>query len=300
MTGSQTFLPKRTPGLLFHGALILLLLGGAGFLLYLAFQQSGGINLILYLTGALLLLAVLPFLVYRGYALLHASYILERDGLRIRWGLRLQDIPLSEVEWVRPVEDLQIPVTLPAFSWPGAILGESEHEDLGRIEFIGSSRIGMVIVATMDQVVILSPAQTEEFIQKFNRTIEMGTLSPIKPFSSRPAGFLRGIFSDRLARITIPLGFALWFLLVVLVSILIPTQAQISMGYNAAGALLEAVPASRMLLLPVIAIFLYTISLLVGAYLFRKEDTRPISQMLWISGGLTSCLLLAAALVFFI
>lgn len=158
----------------------------------------------------------------------------------------------------------------------------------------------MVIVATMDQVVILSPAQTEEFIQKFNRTIEMGTLSPIKPFSSRPAGFLRGIFSDRLARITIPLGFALWFLLVVLVSILIPTQAQISMGYNAAGALLEAVPASRMLLLPVIAIFLYTISLLVGAYLFRKEDTRPISQMLWISGGLTSCLLLAAALVFFI
>ena len=224
MTGTHTFLPKRTPGLVFHGALILLILGGAGFLLFLAFGQTGGINLILFLTGALILLAMLPLLAYRGYALLHAHYDLERDGIRIRWGLRKLDIPLSEVEWVRPIEDLLIPLKLPALSMPGAILGRGDHPDLGKVEFIASSADELVIVAAMDQVVILSPDEKEEFIQRFNRTIEMGTLTPIKPLSNQPAVFLRNIFADRLARVTIPLGFGLWFLLLVFVSIVIPLR----------------------------------------------------------------------------
>jgi len=300
MTETQTFLPKRTPGLLFHGVVILFVLGGAGFLMFLAFQQPGGINLILYLSGALILLASLPFLAYRGYALFHAHYDLERDGLRIRWGLRKLDIPLSEVEWVRPVEDLQIPVKLPAFSLPGALLGKREHPDLGIVEFIGSSAANLVIVATMDQVVILSPEEKDEFIQRFNRTIEMGTLSPIKPLSSQPAVFLRGVFADRLARVTIPLGFGLWFLLLILVSIVIPGRTMISLGYDAAGTPLEPVAASRMLILPIIGIFLYAFSLIGGAYLFQKEDSKPVSQLMWAGGVLTPILLLIAALIFII
>jgi hypothetical protein len=300
MTGSQIFLPKRTPGLVFHSVITILVLGGASFLLFLAFQQSGGINLILFLTGALILLASLPFLVYRGYALFHAGYTLERDGLRIRWGLRLLDIPLSEVEWVRPAEDLQIPVKLPVFSWPGAILGESEHEDLGVVEFIASASDNLVIVAAMDRVVILSPEAREDFILKFNRTLEMGTLAPIQPLSAKPAVFLQSIFKNKAARITIPLGFILWFLLLILVSLLIPGHDQLSMGYDAAGYPIETVPASRLLMLPVIGIFLYAISLIGGAYFFRKTENKPVSQLLWAGGVMTPILLLAAALIFLV
>jgi hypothetical protein len=298
MTGTQIFLPKRVPGLIFHGIFIVLLLGGVGILLYLAFQQSGGINLILFLTGALILLALLPFLVYRGYALLHAGYTLERDGLRVRWGLRLLDIPLSEVEWVRPVEDLQIPVKLPAFAWPGAVLGERDHEDLGVIEFIASSTDNLVIVAAMDRVVILSPEARDDFIQKFNRTLEMGTITPIQPLSTKPAVFLQSIFKNKAARITIPLGFILWFLLLILVSLLIPGHDQLSMGYDSAGFPIEAVPAARLLMLPVIGIFLYTISLIGGAYFFRKTENKPVSQLLWAGGVMTTILLLVAAVIF--
>ena len=53
--------------------------------------------------------------------------------MRIRWGLRSLDIPITEVEWVRPVEDLLIPLKMPAFSTPGAILGEGYHPDLGKV-----------------------------------------------------------------------------------------------------------------------------------------------------------------------
>jgi hypothetical protein len=298
MSENQVFLPKRNPGLPIQITLVLIVIGGAGFLLYLVFQQSGGLNLILLLTGALILLALVPLLAYRAYALLHANYDLERNGLRIRWGLRTLDIPLSEVEWVRPAEDLQIPLKLPLFSLPGAVLGVSQHPDLGAVEFIASSAKNLVIVACMDRMVALSPDEDQEFVQKFNRTIEMGTLSPIQPQSLEPAVFLRSVFSDRLARVTIPSGFGLWFLLLILVSVMIPNRSNLSLGYDVAGLPLETVAASRLLILPVIGIFLYTICLIVGAYFYRKETTRPVSQMLWVGGILPSVLFLITTMFF--
>jgi hypothetical protein len=298
MTGAQKFLPKRRPGLIFHAALIILVLAGVTFLLLMAFGQPGGLSLILYLAGALLLLATLPFLAYRGYALLHAYYELERDGLRIRWGLRSLDIPITEVEWVRPPEDLLIPLKIPGFSTPGAILGESSHPDLGNIEFIASSAQNLVIVATMNQVVILSPDEKDEFIQRFNRTIEMGSLSPIAPHSAVPAVFLRQVTSNRLARVLIPLGFGLWFALLVLVSIVIPGRSAISIGYYPTGLPLEPVPASRMLMLPILGILLYLVSLVGGAYIFRKDATQPVSYLLWAGGVIAPFLLIVATILF--
>jgi hypothetical protein len=298
MTGAQKFLPKRRPGLIFHAALIILVLAGVIFLLLMAFGQPGGLSLILYLAGALLLLATLPFLAYRGYALLHAYYELERDGLRIRWGLRSLDIPITEVEWVRPPEDLLIPLKMPGFSTAGAILGESSHPDLGNIEFIASSAQNLVIVATMNQVVILSPDEKDEFIKRFNRTIEMGSLSPIAPHSAVPAVFLRQVTSDRLARVLIPLGFGLWFALLVLVSIVIPGRSAISIGYDPTGLPLEPVPASRMLMIPILGILLYLVSLVGGAYIFRKDATRPVSYLLWAGGVIAPFLLIVATILF--
>lgn len=298
MTGAQKFLPKRRPGLIFHAALIILVLAGVIFLLWMAFGQSGGLNLILYLAGALLLLATLPFLAYRGYALLNAYYELERDGLRIRWGLRSLDIPITEVEWVRPPEDLLIPLKLPGLSTPGAILGESSHPDLGMVEFIASSVQNLVIVATMNQVVILSPDEKDEFIQRFNRTIEMGSLSPIAPHSAVPAVFLRQVTSDRLARVLIPLGFGLWFALLVLVSIVIPGRSAISIGYDPTGLPLEPVPAARILMLPILGILLYLVSLVGGAYIFRKDATRSVSYLLWAGGVIAPFLLIVATILF--
>jgi hypothetical protein len=298
MSDSQFFFPKRTPGLILHLGLGLLMLGGAGFFFYNAFLQPGGVFLVLYLTGALILLAVLPLIVYRGYALLHANYELQRDGLRLHWGLRVLDIPLSEVEWVRPADDLQVPLKLPAFSMPGAILGQTIHPDLGKIEFIASSSDNLVIVAAMDRVVILSPEEEDNFLKKVNRTIEMGTLTPIRSLSVEPGIFIRNIFSDRLARLTIPLGFGLWFILLIIISVLIPNMPSISLGYDASGTLLEPVAGVRMLILPIIGIFLYAISLIGGAYFFRKEENRPVSQMLWLGGAVTPLLLLIATLLF--
>ena len=79
---------------------------------------------------------------------------------------------------------------------------------------------------------------------------------------------------------------------------MIPNRSTLSLGYDASGLPLESVAASRLLILPVIGIFLYTICLIVGAYFYRKEETRPVSQMLWVGGILPSVLFLITTLFF--
>jgi hypothetical protein len=152
----------------------------------------------------------------------------------------------------------------------------------------------------MDQVIILSPDEKDEFVQRFNRTIEMGSLSPIQPHSAKPAVFLRQVTSDKLARTLIPLGFGLWFALLIMVSIAIPGRTAISLGYDPTGNTLEPVSASRMLILPILGILLYLISLIGGAYIFRKGVTRPVSYLLWAGGVMAPLLLILASILFLV
>jgi hypothetical protein len=91
----------------------------------------------------------------------------------------------------------------------------------------------------------------------------------------------------------------LWFILLVIVSIVIPGRTTISLGYDPAGLPMEPVPASRMLMLPILGILLYLISLIGGAYIFRKDATRPVSYLMW-AGGVLAPLLLILATVFFL
>jgi hypothetical protein len=297
MAETFTFLPKRTPGIVLHAILAIVILSGCGFLIWQAFQQTGGALLVVYLFGATLLFALLPLVGYRGYALLHGIYSLKRDGLRVRWGLRQEDIPLSEVTWVRPATDLEKPFSLPAGSLPGAILGTAEHPDLGRVEFIASDVNNLVVVATINKVFVLSPELHDEFVQRFQRALEMGTLNPMESFSAVPAAFLLEVARNAFARVAIPLGFALSLVLLMLVSLSIPAKLTVSLGYDALGVPLQPVPSMRMLLLPVLSIALYGVSLIAGIFFYRNEKTRSTSYLVWAGGLITPILLIAAAVI---
>ena len=297
MAETYTFLPKRTPGIILHAFLAAMILGGFGLLVWLAFQQTGGFLLILYLFGSIVLLGIVPFVGYRGYALLHGVYSLKRDGLRVRWGLRSEDIPLSEVKWVRPANDLQTPLRFPAFSIPGAILGTVDHLDLGPVEFIASSYKNLVVVASINQVIAVSPENVDEFVQRFQRAIEMGTLTPMEAYSSVPAAFLRQVAADRYVRILIPSGFGLTMVLLVLVSLSVPGIPLVSLGYDLSGNLLQPVESVRMLLLPVLSTIFYIFSLVAGLYFYRRSETRPISYLVWTGGMITPILLIAASII---
>jgi Bacterial PH domain len=297
MSESFVFRPVWKNGLILHCILAGLLAGGGGFLIWLAFQQRIGGLVILCLFGALLLLALLPFIIYRAYGLFHASYVIEREGLSVRWGLRREDIPLTEIEWVRPAGELVVPLRLPSFSMPGAYLGESHHSDLGRVEFIASDLNSLVIVETSNQVLALSPEDPEDFVRTFQRTLEMGSITPISAFSSQPAEFIQNVFSYRLARISLITGLLLTLALAVVTSLLIPDKQIVSMGVTAQGLPLEPVPSNRLLLLPILGSLSLVLDIIVGLYFFRKEEQRTVSYFLWIAGMVTPLLLMVALLV---
>ncbi len=295
MAETFTFLPNRSRGITLHVIIILLLMGGCGVLVWQAFQQSGGILLVLDLLGAVVLLGLLPFVGYRGYALINGIYSLKRDGLRIRWGLRAEDIPLSEVTWVRPATDLEVPLKMPAFSITGALLGYVDHPDLGQLEFIASDAKDLVIVATVDHYFVLSPERKDEFVQRFQRALEMGTLTPMEAYSAIPAAFLRQVVLDKYGRALIPAGFGLTLSLLVIVGLSISQRATVSLGYDPNGGLLPPVAANRLLLLPVLGVLLYIAGTVAGVYFYRRPESRPVAWLLWTGSLITPMILILAA-----
>ena len=291
------FHPSRRNGLVFQGVLVLILWAGGGLAFWSSLRQDSGSNVIFYLMLSVFLLAPTPLLLYRLYALLQASYTLERDGLRIRWGLRGEDIPLPQIEWIRPANELGFPLRIPLSSSPGAYLGSTRMEGLGLVEYMASDIRTMLLVATPNKVFVISPADPKAFMRSFRRVFELGSLSPLPTYSVRPAAFLERVWADLPARAMLLSGFILTAALFILVSLRIPTLATVSLGFDASQQPLDAGPAESLLLLAVLGGFSYVLDLFTGLFFYRQMTSRPVAYLLWGASVVAPILLLAGAVV---
>jgi len=290
--GVKVFRPAVRKGLLLHLPVALVLLTASVVLFILAFQERYGGFFILFLVVALLLLIPFLFVAYRTFALLRAGYFMERDGLRLHWGLRSETIPMPKVEWIKPISQIPFELPLPTLSFPGAILGSVHTRDQGVVEFMASDTDHLVLVATPHKIFAISPMHDTEFINEFRAITEMGSLTPIEASSTLPAGFLQSVWKDRIARSLILAGMLLTLGLLSVTSLEIPGRAQVSLGYDPSGASLPPVPAIRLLMIPSMCIFLYVFDTIAGLYFFRNENRRPVSYVLWSASALTPLLLL--------
>ncbi|HEX9838350.1 MAG TPA: PH domain-containing protein, partial [Anaerolineales bacterium] len=210
------FPPAKRFGLVIHGIIILALAGIAtwGFINLTRVQM--GPMFVNYLLIGILAFAPIPFLGYRAYALLRADYYIDRDSLAMLWGLRVEDIPLTDVEWVRPATDLTHPLSLPRFRLPGAILGTRRHSDLGLVEFMASDSRNMILVATAKRIFAISPKDANSLIRTFARATEMGSLLPAEPKSVYPSFVITQAWESPLVRFTwvsgliLNIGLVIW------------------------------------------------------------------------------------------
>lgn len=295
MNTSSSFRPPRQRGILFHSALVVALGAASGLAFFFGLNQKIGAYFVLLLVISLLLFAPLPFIIYRLYALLRATYRLERDGLLLRWGMRAEDVPLTEIEWVRRPADLAGGVVLPRIRWPGAILGTVTSGDLGPIEYLASSEETLVLVATTRRVYALSPEDPDAFIRAFQRTFEMGSLMPLSSVSVLPAAYLTRVWADVTARALLLSGFVINLLLFIGVSLAIPRRVMVSLGFQPTGVPLPPVSSEQMLLLPILAAFLYLIDLATGLFFYRRDETEFLAYLVWGSGVLSTLLFLIAS-----
>jgi hypothetical protein len=282
-------------GLIVHGLLVAILLGITSWAFFKLSQQTLGLDFAIYLLIGIVTFAPLPLVAYRAYALLRAEYVLNRDSLELRWGLRDESIPLMDIEWVRPIEDLAFPLRSPSPALPGALLGVRRHRDLGVVEFIASEKRNMLLVATPRRVYAISPQEPAEFAQTFARAVELGSLSTAKSKSVYPSFVLAQAWASGLVRY---LWLAALFLnigLIVWTSLLIPTLSRVSfaVGTDQAGGV---VPSAQLVILPLLSALLTSAGWAAGLYYYRWEEQRALATAIWASSALTSLLFLVAVL----
>lgn len=291
---NPTFKPPLAQGLAVQGGALLILVTGASAAAWLALLLPVGLDFILFLLLALALFLPIPLLIYRLYALLSARYTVEREGLRLRWGLRGEDLPLSEIEWVRMATDLAFDIPRPRFIWPGAMLGTRRVRELGLVEYMASGSRNLTLIATPARVYAISPTDARGFLAAVRKANELGSLLPFTAYSTRPAMFLRRVWGDRLARWLILASLILDMALFVQVSLMIPARQQVSFGFDPAGLPLPPGPPQMLMLFPILAGAAFIFDLFAGIYFYRSEAQRPAARLLFASMPVTPLLLIIA------
>lgn len=290
------FPPAKQLGLIVHGVIILLLAGASIWGFTNLTNAQVGPTFVSYLLVGLIAFAPIPYLGYRAYALLKADYYIDRDSLAILWGLRIEDIPLTDIEWVRPASDLTHPLSLPPFRLPGAVLGRRRHPDLGAVEFIASSARNLILIATSRHVFAISPRDAAALVRTFARATELGSLTPAEAKSVYPSFVITEAWETPLARFLWISGLLLNLGLVAWVGILIPSLSQVPFGFDPFGVPNETAPSVRLILLPLVSALMFIMGILAGLYFYRWEKERPLAFVIWISSALCALLFLLAVL----
>ncbi|MBG0770763.1 MAG: hypothetical protein H0S82_03595, partial [Anaerolineaceae bacterium] len=243
----REFFPPRRTGVLIQGAMALWFLAAGGYFFFIAVQDQAGLDFLLHMVIALVLWAPLPLILYRLYSLMSSSYTLRRDGLRIHWGLRREDVPLNDIEWIRPANELGFRLPLPWLRWPGALLGSRKVPELGLVDFMAADLAHTLLVATPDKVFAISPQDTGAFMMLFRQINEMGSLIPLEAQSVYPTLLIGHVWEDRKARLLVIVGFLIGLVLLAVDAIAVTRLDVIPW----IGAEVTA-PAERLLLLPVL------------------------------------------------
>jgi hypothetical protein len=292
MQDSTVYYPEKRSGLVFQGglALFLLALSGLGFLV--ASQQETGVYFVLWMVVSLIFIPPAALLIYRAYTLTQAAYVMEREGLRLRWGLRAEDISLRWIEWIRPANEMGFELRLPFLRWQGALVGIQVTEGLGEVEFMASDLDNLLLVATPQKVYAISPQDSKGFLRQFQLINEMGSLTDLPLYSTRSTAFMQAIWADGRARFLMLSGISLTFLLFVFTSVFIPTRANVSMGFDNKGQLMQPGPPETLLLFPVLAGLALGVDLVAGFYFYRREDSPMLAYFTWASSCIIPILLL--------
>ena len=292
MTEESTFLPPRRRGIVVHLFLMIFLIGltvvGASF----AARAEVGLPFSLYILLTLVGTLPLPLITYRFYALFRANYHLGREKLTLNWGLRIEKIPLSDIEWVRPATDLTTPLRLPRLRFPGSILGMRRHADLGTVEFLASDAKKILLIATAKQVFAISPDDPRRFAREFQLATELGALSRAESFSTYPTFIVVEAWKSLLVRYLWISGVLLNIALLAWTSSLIPQLKTITLGFGAEGLPRGAFPPVQLMLLPLINSALFVIGWIAGLYFYRWEEQKILAFILWASGALMGVLFL--------
>lgn len=291
------FKPIARKGLIIHGLFLIFLLAIITILIIPLFNEPLGFIFILYLLSALLFAIPIPIIGYRFFALLNSAYIIESDGVRLKWGMRLEDLPMNKILWVQSVHDFQTPIRYPFFSVPGAYLGTVKQKNLPPIEFIASDKKNLILIGLENKIFAVSPLKINSFSSVFKEQMEYGSLEEIIPQSIQPSLVFTRIFKLPYMIILIIAGFILNLILLFTSGVFSTQYETINLGFNVLGMITDPISSTQLMLLPTISLLFYFANIFLSALVYRDETRAHLVYLLQIMNSV-SCLLFLLALSF--
>ncbi|MGD0575135.1 MAG: PH domain-containing protein [Anaerolineales bacterium] len=228
---------------------------------------------------------LLPLLVARIRLLLGATYEIEPRAISIRWGRRLEIVPLSSVEVIHSGRGIPAAVRLAAGGWTRFTYRQKEFEGLGRVEcFVSQTGANLILVSTPISNFLLSPADPLGFAEAFRQGTEHGTAERVSPQSIRPVTLADRLLQDRLAMPLIALGLvALLGLAMFLIWIQPALAGAVPFAFDPSGRPASPGSPARLLLLPGAGALTWILDVLLGLLAFDRSD-RAAALTLWLVG----------------
>ncbi len=288
----RRFKPSTRKGNLILGGLVFLCVLLAGLFFVLTTITSTAWLFSIYLAAGVAACFPLPMLSYRLLALNRAYYDMDRNVLKLHWGLRTEVLPLSQIDWVRPVEDLTTELPKPRLPIPGALIGVRPIEGLGKTEFMADALLNGILVAVPETAYVISPSDSRGFLALFYRYTELGSLETVQAESILPSFILGNVWDDLYARIFILSSFLLELGLIIWVLLLVTSVSQVQFGSAQGGQPEVLVSSVQMFLFPVLGGFVFLLDLIGGAFFYRNTEQRTAAYFLWAGGALTNAMLM--------
>lgn len=291
--------PPRLLGLSALLLVCLLGLGGGAFGISRLAQADLDSSLILWFLLPLVGIPIAAAAGYQLYGLATARYRIDREGFALRWGLAFEQAPLQEVSGATEVAGL---VDVPRSSLWRRVVGFAGTSlplpGQGQAEIFGTGQLrDGVLVDLGNKLIIITPADRDAFLDEFHTSTRRGSLEDLQARSWRPDLVLGSVWRDWAARTLLIVGTLLPPGMIVHLSLRAGSiPERVPFGFGAEGVPGPLAPAGRLLLLPMIGLFVWVIDAVVGALLYRRILKRPLAYAIWSTGIVTSGLMWLAIL----
>lgn len=112
---------------------------------------------------------------YLLYGLFSLRYLMGRDTLLISWARRQEIVPLSAIEAVTPVQELDEGIKVKGLCWPGHCIGRGRGDEVGEVLFYSTGgAMEQLLVKTPAVSFVISPAKPTGFVSALRARRRLG------------------------------------------------------------------------------------------------------------------------------
>jgi hypothetical protein len=250
-----------------------------------------------FLLAALAALITATWLAWQLYGYLNSSYAIDRNAFVIRWGVTREIIPMGDVQRVIAAGEIADGLKLRRVPLAGWWRGYGTHPALGQVVYYATDApANQIVVITADRNFVVTPYDTEAFLDAFKARFEMQPTQPVVYSRVTPNLMEWQFWSDRAAHFLILAAFALNLGAFGIGLFRFPdVSGQVPLHFDARGIADRLVPRTQLFTPAYIALALLIVSIGLGfAFYWRKE--RLLAYLLW-GGSMAIQALFAVAII---